>query len=226
LLVTSQEDRIQPDVPKHWEVVVLAERCEKLTGIAFRFLQVGRLVLAHSAVVHADETSWSINSVWAFLSEKARVLLFGVHKDAETLKQILDATTFAGILISDDAAVYRHFNRSQKCWAHLLRKAIRLTLLWPDSSVYRRSGERLPFAVQRIDRANKAASGARRQTVLTSVLESLRQYLPDFTLGRVVEEVQRWAACGCGCFEELLRKLNLKCPQKSILDALLPVPSD
>jgi hypothetical protein len=28
--------------------------------------------------------------VWAFLSEKARVLLFGVHKDAATLKQILD----------------------------------------------------------------------------------------------------------------------------------------
>ncbi len=42
-------------------------------------------LLAHSAVVHADETSWSINSVWAFLSERARVLWFGVHKDAATL---------------------------------------------------------------------------------------------------------------------------------------------
>jgi len=27
-------------------------------------------LLANSAVVHADETSWSLNSVWAFLSEK------------------------------------------------------------------------------------------------------------------------------------------------------------
>ena len=27
-----------------------------------------------------------INNVWAFLSEKARVLFFGVHKDADTLK--------------------------------------------------------------------------------------------------------------------------------------------
>jgi hypothetical protein len=63
-------------------------------------------------VVHADETRWSLNSVWAFLSEKARVLLFGVHKDAGTLQQVLDPATFAGILISDDAAVYLTFRTS------------------------------------------------------------------------------------------------------------------
>ena len=34
-------------------------------------------LLANSLVVHTDETGWSINSVWAFLSEKARVLFFG-----------------------------------------------------------------------------------------------------------------------------------------------------
>jgi hypothetical protein len=43
--------------------------------------------------------------VWAFLSEKARVLFFGVHKDADTLAKILDPETFAGLVISDDAAV-------------------------------------------------------------------------------------------------------------------------
>src|SRR6516225_6813989 len=37
-------------------------------------------LLANSLVVHSDETSWSINSVWVFLSEQARVLLFGVPK--------------------------------------------------------------------------------------------------------------------------------------------------
>src|SRR5581483_8149821 len=62
-------------------------------------------LLANSLVVHTDETSWSINSVWAFLSEKARVLLFGVHKDADTLAKVLDPETFAGLVISDDAAV-------------------------------------------------------------------------------------------------------------------------
>jgi hypothetical protein len=39
-------------------------------------------LLANSAIVHTDETSWSINSVWAFLSDKLTVLFYGVHKDA------------------------------------------------------------------------------------------------------------------------------------------------
>ena len=62
-------------------------------------------LLANSLVVPADETSWSIHRVWAFLSEKAWVVFFGVPKDAATLGQILDPLTFGGIVISDDAAV-------------------------------------------------------------------------------------------------------------------------
>ncbi len=100
-------------------------------------------LLANSMVVHADETSWSINSVWAILSEKARVLLFGVHKDADTLEKILDPATFAGIVISDDAAVYANFTQAQKCWAHLLRKAIKLTLQEPKNAEYRQFTDRL-----------------------------------------------------------------------------------
>jgi hypothetical protein len=100
-------------------------------------------LLANSLVVHTDETSWSINSVWAFLSEKVRVLFFGVHKDTETLKQILNPETFAGIVISDDAAVYANFSQAQKCWAHLLRKAIKITLLEPANVQYRQFTDRL-----------------------------------------------------------------------------------
>ena len=100
-------------------------------------------LLANSLVVHADETSWSLNSVWAFLSEKARVVLFGVHKDAATLKKMLDPASFAGIVISDDAAVYANFTESQKCWAHLLRKAIKLTLQDPNNTEYRGFTDRL-----------------------------------------------------------------------------------
>ena len=47
-------------------------------------------------------------------------------------EQILDPATFAGIVISDDAAVYANFTQSQKCWAHFLRKAIKLTLMEPS----------------------------------------------------------------------------------------------
>lgn len=284
-------------------------------------------LLANSAVVHADETSWSLNSVWAFLSEKARVVFFGVHKDADTLKQILDPATFAGIVISDDAAVYAHFTAAQKCWAHLLRKAIKLTLHDPNNVEYRRFADRLlaiyraacrvlrdgrlgeagrlrkviglddqilalcgptwmanrpaaegpandyrllanevmrlmladqlftfvmakpveqpngvpqtvgatnneaertlrsPAQARKTGRTNKTLVGARRQTILTSVLESLRLYLPTFTLVSVLAEIRRWTQAGRSCFAELLGTLKIPPPQASVLDRVVPHPS-
>jgi len=284
-------------------------------------------LLANSLVVHADETSWSLNSVWAFLSEKARVLFFGVHKDAHTLKQVLDPATFAGTVISDDAAVYRNFTKSQKCWAHLLRKAIKLTLQDPNNPDYRRFADRLlaiyrearrvqrdrrlgevgrtrkvaalddeSFALcepmwgagappveepdqdyrrlineimrlmiaqelflfvtakpvdqpngvarsvgatnneaertlrsssqaRKTGRTNKTLAGARRQTIVTSVLESLRLYLPTFTLSSVLAEIRRWAQTGRSCFTELLETLQIPPPEESVLDRVLPHPS-
>ena len=73
-LSKTQADRLLRQLSQHWQSE----------------FDVLCTLLANSLVVHADETSWSINSVWAFLSEKARVVLFGVHKDAETLEKILD----------------------------------------------------------------------------------------------------------------------------------------
>lgn len=64
--------------------------------------------------------------------------MFGVHKDGATLAALLPKDLFAGVLVSDDAAVYRNFTRAQKCWAHLIRKAIKLTLLHPENAEYRR----------------------------------------------------------------------------------------
>jgi transposase len=284
-------------------------------------------LLAHSLVVHADETSWSLNSAWAFLSEKARLLFFGVHKDADTLQKILDPVTFAGLVISDDAAIYANFSKAQKCWAHLLRKAIKLTLQDPTNpeyraftdsllAIYRRScrvqgdgrlsaagrtrkvaaldddilelcaplwaadlppledgpendyrllvnelmrlmlerqlftfvtsppatqpnGNSQPVAgtnneaertlrgaaqARVTGRTNKTLAGARRQTILSSVLESLRLYLPRFTLSSVQAEVQRWLTVGQSCFVALLEKLNLRPPQQSVLDQVYLSP--
>jgi transposase len=284
-------------------------------------------LLANSLVVHADETRWSLNSVWAFLSEKARVLLFGVHKDAGTLQKVLDPASFAGILISDDAAVYANFTQAQKCWAHLLRKAIKLTLQDPNNAAYRTFTDRLleiyreACRVQRdgrlsdagrakkvlvlddeildlcvanwlpaqppsnglekdyrllvnevlrllvrqelltfvtakpteqpngttkpVDgtnneaertlrgaaqarltgRTSKTLDGARRQTILTSVLQSLRLYLPTFTLSSVLAELKRWWATGRSCFAELMEQLKLTPPEQSVIDQILPGPS-
>ena len=66
------------------------------------FDQLCQLV-AVSAVVCTDETSWSQNSVWAFLSEHARRMIFGGHQDAAPLETLLPKATFAGVLVSDDA---------------------------------------------------------------------------------------------------------------------------
>ena len=284
-------------------------------------------LLANSLVVHADETSWSINSVWAFLSENARLLMFGVHKDGATLEKLLDPATFAGLVISDDAAVYANFTQSQKCWAHLLRKAIKLTIQDPNNNDYRQLTDRLleiyrtacrvqrdgrlgdagrerkvaalveeiiklcgpmwyeslpplkgladdyrllvneimrlmiaeqlftfvtakpveqpngatqpvggtnneaertlrnPAMARRTGRTSKTVKGARRQTILMSVLESLKLYLTTFTLSNVIAEVQGWVETGRSCFEELVEKLGLDQAEESILDQVLPLPS-
>jgi transposase len=307
----SQADALLQQLSRHWH----------------NEFEILCTLLANSLVVHTDETSWSLNSVWAFLSEKARLLFFGVHKDAATLKQILDPATFAGIVFSDDAAVYANFTKAQKCWAHLLRKAIKLTLQEPHNPEYRHFTDRLleiysaacrvqhdkrlrdggrsqkiaalddellelcgplwfaelpplegpandyrrlvneimrlalaqelftfvtakpveqpngvtppvgatnnaaerilrsPAEARKTGRTNKTMDGARRQTILSSVLESLRLYLPTFTLASVIAEMQRWIENGRSCFTELLEKLKLPSPQQSVLDRVLPHPS-
>src|SRR5207244_6766338 len=83
-LSKTQADRLLRQLARHWQ----------------QEFEVLCTLLANSLVVHTDETSWSLNSVWAFLSEKARLLFFGVPKDADTLKEILDPQTFAGLVIS------------------------------------------------------------------------------------------------------------------------------
>lgn len=284
-------------------------------------------LLANSLVVHADETRWSINSAWVFLSEKARVLLFGVHKDGQTLKELLDSEVFAGLLISDNAAVYANFTHAQKCWAHLLRKAIKLTLLAPEVEAYRRLADgllaiyRQACKVQRdgrlrdagrerkvaelddevlelcgpmwaaecpkleghaddyrllcnevmnlllkqelfsfvttpavrqpngevhcvsgtnneaertlrgsataraTGRTSKTVQGARRRSIITSVLESLRNYLKKATLASLIEEVASWEGRGGSCFARAVRRIGKSKHKSGVLDAVLPQPS-
>jgi transposase len=310
-LTKAQADALLYRLACHWE----------------RQFEVLCTLLANSLVVHADETSWSLRSVWAILSEKARVLLFGVHKDGDTLRKILDPATFGGIVISDHASVYGSFSAAQKCWAHLLRKAIKLTLQDPSNEDYRTCTDRLlemyrkacriqgdqrlgevgraqkvgeledeifqlcsakyfadevaglendhrlllsevlrlmvhdelftfvtaapveqpngtikPVAgtnneaertlrgaaqARKTGRTNKTSNGARRQTILSSVLESLRLYLPTFTFASVIEELTEWWVSGRSCFEKLLQELNLPEPavKQPIIDQLFPGPS-
>ena len=71
-------------------------------------------------------------------------------------------------------------------------------------------------------RTNKTPAGGRRQTILVSVLESLRVYLKTFTLASVTAEMARWWQTGCRCFARLLKKMKLPSATKSVLDQVLP----
>lgn len=283
-LTKSQSDSLLNQLARYWE-----PEFETLCTL-----------LANSAVVHCDETSWSINSVWAFLTEQLTVVFHGVHKDGATLQKIIDKTVFKGVMVSDNAAIYQGFNCSQKCWAHLIRKAIKLTLQAPDNQEYRDftdellalycqakrsaadgrlndagrakrvvdlncklvalcatryankstegsdvendyrrlvneimrlkiAGELFVFVTtagvegtnnvseralrdsakdRRTGRTNKTAKGAKRQTVLTSVLRTLLKQTPGIVLGELIKQVNQWQLEGRSCFAVQAAKLG------------------
>lgn len=123
-LERSQADAMLTQLGRHWESD-LEDICDQLVS---------------AAVVYTDETSWRVGrlntSLWAFTSELHCVMLFGCSKDRRTLESILPPESFGGVLVSDDAAVYQQGYRGQKCWAHLLRKMVKLVLLEPDNTTY------------------------------------------------------------------------------------------
>ena len=210
-LPTSQVDAVLRQLSRHWETD----------------FEIPCTVLAHSAVVHADETRWSPDRVWAVSSEQARVILFGVYKDAGTLETVLDPETFAGLVIRDGAAVSAHFTRAQTCRAHLFRTA---TVSQPNGEtgpVWGTNNEagrtlRGSADARKTGRTSQTASGARRRTIVMSVLESLRLYLKVWALTHVIAEVKRWMELGRSCFEELLIRSQIPPPDNSILDRLFP----
>jgi transposase len=126
-LTKSQADALLRQLAQHWddEYDILCD------------------LLVHAAVVHMDETGWKVGnegcSLWAFASKLHRVFLFGCHKDDATLDAMLPPELFDGIGVSDNAKVYyNRFTPGQKCWAHLLRKAIKLAIQNPSNQKYQR----------------------------------------------------------------------------------------
>ena len=289
----SQADALLRQLARHWE-----PEFETLCDL-----------VARAAVVYMDETGWKIGqqgcSLWVFASALQRVFLFGCHKDAKTLDAMLPQDLFEGVGVSDDAAVYQHrFSQAQKCWAHLLRKVIRLALLYPRKKKYQRFLDRLlalyydakraaadgrlgtegrekrvaefegrlselvrpywrdatsdmppherefanlvnelterlfdeelftfvlhaevdptnnlaerlqrsPAKDRDAGRTSKTAAGARRRSVITSVLESLRVNLSPFTLRSVVGEATRWMKEGISLFKQQLQAITPPVP--------------
>ena len=246
------------------------------------------------------------------LSYQVHCLGLSIDKDGATLAAVLDKEHFDGTLVSDDAAVYQGFNEAQKCWAHLIRKAIKLTLTSPDDprfrrladgllSIYRdakrlandgrmlaatkqskvpelddrvlelcgdrwvdenRDGEgdeddyrklcnelmRLMLAeelfvfvyregvegnnnaserelredatARRTGRTSKTPNGAKRRSIITSVLRSIGKQIPEFTLAGVIAEVKQWMIRGKSCFRDLASTSSRQ-TEPGILDRLI-----
>lgn len=85
-------------------------------------------------------------------------------------------------------------------------------------------GLRDAATARKTGRTSKTLCGARRRTIVVSVLESLRNHLPTLTLSSVIDEIQSWWDAGESCFAKLLSQLQLPPPSVSVLNRVLPIP--
>lgn len=98
-------------------------------------------LLVQQLVIYVDETGWQVGKAacysWVFSSVLHVLFRCGVGRGKAEAQAIL-GEQFSGIGVSDDYAAYKYlFNEHQLCWAHLLRKAIKLMLQHPNEGHYR-----------------------------------------------------------------------------------------
>jgi transposase len=98
-------------------------------------------LLSRQMVIYIDETGWKIGSdscyTWAFSTAMHVLFRCGVGRGKAEAEAIL-GEYFEGIGVTDDYGAYQAlFLEHQLCWAHLLRKAIKLMLQHPDEAAYR-----------------------------------------------------------------------------------------
>jgi transposase len=79
-----------------------------------------------SEINHLDETPWhnggKLNWLWVMANSVVAFFMIHTHRSKEAFDQLIG--TWAGILVSDNYAVYRKWvNKRQTCLAHLIRKA-------------------------------------------------------------------------------------------------------
>ena len=259
-------------------------------------------LIALSMIVYIDETGWKVGRrscyTWAFSTAMHVLFRCGVGRGKAEAEKVL-GQLFAGVGVTDDYAAYKSlFSKHQLCWAHLIRKAIKLALMHPDNKqyaaflddlceIYRqavqyredrrlsvgreskaqqlqekirslctRNGEtivkdvtpeheatfirlqneladnlaclfvfveqpqveptnncsernvRREAEIRKGGRTSKSDKGAKRRSVIMTVLASLRTRFAKFTLEILLSEVQRWLAAGRSIFESELAKLK------------------
>ncbi len=256
-----------------------------------------------SLFIHIDESGWKIGKencyTWIFKSLTHTILLYGEKRDEAVLDRILPRDLFKGIGITDCYKMYeKRFTKAQKCWAHFLRKAIKLMLLYPEKKQYRdffeelyrifmeakelkqKTGDKIEgvenleakikkicmeierkmskdtekderefvnlqknlvrnlkdlftfVQVEGVEPTNnhgeqglrhvarsrnnyqtsKTKKGAKRHSIIASILFSLKQNLKEFTLKSVTQEAIRWRTEGQSLFDRQLQQTRALSP--------------
>jgi hypothetical protein len=98
-------------------------------------------LLVQQLVIYVDETGWQVGKgacyTWVFSTAMHVLFRCGVGRGKAEAQAIL-GEQFSGIGVSDNYATYKYlFSEHQLCWAHLLRKAIKLMLQHPHQRHYR-----------------------------------------------------------------------------------------
>jgi transposase len=97
-------------------------------------------LIALQMIVYIDETGWKVGTkscyTWVFSTTMHVLFRCGVSR-AKTEAAAVLGESFAGIGVTDDYAAYKSlFTQHQLCWAHLIRKAIKLALQHSDHPEY------------------------------------------------------------------------------------------
>ncbi len=97
-------------------------------------------LIALQMIVYIDETGWKVGTkacyTWIFSTAEHVLFRCGVSRKKTEATSVL-GESFAGIGVTDDYAAYKSlFSEHQLCWAHLIRKAIKLVLQNPDETEY------------------------------------------------------------------------------------------
>jgi hypothetical protein len=97
-------------------------------------------LIALQMIVYIDETGWKVGDkscyTWVFSTSLHVLYRCGVTRKKTEATDVL-GDSFGGIGVTDDYAAYKSmFNQHQLCWAHLIRKAIKLALKNPDQPQY------------------------------------------------------------------------------------------
>lgn len=116
-------------------------------------------LIALSIIVYIDETGWKVGKrscyTWAFSTAMCVLFRCGVGRGKAEAEKVL-GEFFAGIGVTDDYGAYKKlFTQHQLCWAHLIRKAIKLALQHPDEKQYARFLDELYAIYQQAVRYQK-----------------------------------------------------------------------